>query len=147
MFRFKTILQKWKTQKSVLANCKNQFEQNAQKKCKNLFVRPHKKIHAFSNKENDDVAQKLFCEKHFLQVAESKNWYLLIVKSLLGIHCNAFSAWLLLGAQSTSNKLQKRILLPAQKLYCGKACGTQLFLLRNTQVFRKFSMEHNQHME
>ena len=92
-------------QKSTCANCKNHFVQNAQKKCKNLFVRPHKKIGAFSNKENDDVAQNLFCDNHFLQVAESKNCYLLTAKSLLGIHFNLF----LLEAHSNSSKLQKRI--------------------------------------
>ena len=44
-------------QSVIFANCKNRFVQNAQKKSKNLFVRPHKKIGAFSNKEDDDVAE------------------------------------------------------------------------------------------
>ena len=42
------------------------FVQNAQKKSKKLFVRPHKENGDFSNKEDDAVAQKFFWETHFL---------------------------------------------------------------------------------
>ena len=49
------------------------FLQNAQKKSKNLFVRPQKKRFAFSNKENVDVAQKAFLgEAHFTCCCKQK---------------------------------------------------------------------------
>jgi len=79
--------------KSNICQLQKSFVQNAQKKRKNLFVRrTHKKNNAFSNKENEDVAQKLFCKKHLLSFAESKNDYLLTTKTLLCFHCNPFSA-------------------------------------------------------
>ena len=65
---------------------------------------------AFSNKENDDVVQKLFWEKHF-QVAERKKDYLLTAKSLRALIATLF----LLEAHVASSKLQKRITASSTK--------------------------------
>ena len=54
------IFAKLKIANILSCQLQKSFLQSAQKKSKNLFVRPQKKRFAFSNKENDDVAQKAF---------------------------------------------------------------------------------------